>query len=117
MTFGGLRPLILVPTALASVPAAQQFAMVTHELHHVARRDWLVVIAEECVRAAAWFHPAVWFAIAEVQLAREEVVDRCTVASTGSRQDYLEALVTVAAGSRAMSPHPRPRCSFVVVNS
>jgi hypothetical protein len=74
----------------------RQVAVVTHELHHVARRDWLSVMAEESVRAAAWFHPAIWFALAEVQLAREEVVDRRAVSSIGNLDGYIDALIAAA---------------------
>ncbi|MBP8274723.1 MAG: M56 family metallopeptidase, partial [Acidobacteria bacterium] len=77
VAFGWRRASIVTPVRLASASDAHQRAVIAHELQHVARRDWLVVIAEECARAVAWFHPAVWFALSEAQLAREEAVDRC----------------------------------------
>jgi hypothetical protein len=101
VTFGVLRPSILVPGHFAAAPKCQQLAIVTHELHHVARRDWIWVLGEEVVRAITWFHPAMWWALREVQLAREEVVDRRTIATTGNRRDYLEALVAAVEPGRA----------------
>jgi protein TonB len=67
-----------------------------HELLHVQRRDWLWVLAEEAVRAALWFNPAVWWLIAQVQLAREELVDELTVLATNRRKAYMEALLAFA---------------------
>jgi protein TonB len=70
--------------------------VLAHELFHVARRDWAWLLAEETVRAAFWFHPAVWWLVSRVQLAREEVVDELAVLVTGSRRSYVEALLAFA---------------------
>jgi hypothetical protein len=96
VTFGVRRPAILVPGRLLEAPEPHQRAIVAHELHHVARRDWIWVLAEETLRIALWWHPAIWFALGEAQLAREEIVDRRTIAATGNRTGYLEALIAAA---------------------
>ena len=96
VTFGVRRPAILVPGRLLDAPEPHQRAIVAHELHHVARRDWVWVLAEESLRTALWWHPAIWFALGEAQLAREEIVDRRTIAATGNRTGYLEALIAAA---------------------
>jgi Zn-dependent protease with chaperone function len=108
VTFGVRRPTILVPERLLDVPEPQQRAIVAHELQHVARRDWVWVLAEEALRIVLWWHPAIWFALGEAQLAREEIVDRRTIAATGNRTGYLEALIAAAepacAGSHGFGP-------------
>jgi beta-lactamase regulating signal transducer with metallopeptidase domain len=81
---------------------------VIHELRHVARRDWLWVLGAEIVRTLLWWHPAIWAALAEARLAREEVVDRETAAVTG-RADYLEALVAAAEAGAAWQPGLAPQ--------
>ena len=48
------------------------------------------------MRAALWFHPAIWWLINQIQLAREQVVDREAVRRLGARQAYLEALLRMA---------------------
>jgi Zn-dependent protease with chaperone function len=96
VTFGVRRPAILVPERLLAAPEPQQRAIVAHELHHVARRDWVWVLLEESLRIALWWHPAIWFALDEAQLAREEIVDRRAVAVIGNRASYLEALIAAA---------------------
>jgi beta-lactamase regulating signal transducer with metallopeptidase domain len=96
VTFGVRVPAILVPRRLLDAPEPHQRAIVAHELQHVARRDWVWVLAEEAVRIALWWHPAIWFALGEAQLAREEIVDRRTIAATGDRTGYLEALIAAA---------------------
>ncbi len=96
VTFGMRRPTVLVPASFASLPESAQAAALTHELIHIARRDWLVVLGEEIVRAALWFHPAVWLLLGRIAAVREQVVDRFAVSLTGDRRAYLDALYRIA---------------------
>jgi D-alanyl-D-alanine endopeptidase (penicillin-binding protein 7) len=61
-TFGLWRPVVLVPESLIESPLALRRAVVTHELFHVQRHDWLWVLAEESLRTLLWFHPAIFLA-------------------------------------------------------
>ncbi len=47
VTFGWLRPSIVLPSRVLELPADLREAIACHELIHVRRRDWLFVIAEE----------------------------------------------------------------------
>jgi TonB family protein len=96
VTFGAFRPVVLLPASLREHPDDIQRVVACHELIHVQRRDWLWVLGEEAVRAALWFNPAVWWLIARVQLAREELVDELTVLATNRRRAYMEALLAFA---------------------
>jgi TonB family protein len=96
VTFGWLRPVVLLPTRFPSLGAEMREAILRHELMHVNRRDWLFTMAEELVRAFLWFHPAIWWVIGEIQLAREQTVDRAVIETTGAREPYLDALLLMA---------------------
>ena len=63
VTFGWLRPTILLPAKVCELTPSAQEAIASHELFHVHRRDWLFVMAEELIRSVLWFHPAVWFVL------------------------------------------------------
>ena len=95
-TFGHRPAIVVMPADLASAPQASLRGIFAHELTHVARRDWRWLLGEETVGALLWFHPAVRVALREVRQAREELVDRATVAMTGARRTYLETLVSLA---------------------
>ena len=86
-------------------------AVARHELIHVFRRDWIVVLGEEVLRSLLWFHPAVWFALGEIQIAREEVVDAEAVRMTEDREKYLDALLAVA--EQRMVPDLAPAPLFL----
>src|ERR1700720_913391 len=61
VAFGFLHPVILLPEA-----CLQDESIACHELLHVRRHDWLFTVLEECVLALFWFHPAMWWLIAQI---------------------------------------------------
>jgi TonB family protein len=103
VTFGFRAPVILLPSVVRDQPPSIQRAVLAHELWHVRRRDWLWTLCEEGLRAAVWFHPAVWSLLSRIQSAREEVVDELTVLTTGSRRTYVDALLAFADSSPSMA--------------
>ena len=111
VNFGATRPTILLPQAMQTFADDEQRAVTCHELIHVRRQDWLRTVGDEIVRAIFWFHPAIWWLLDEIHLAREQVVDQEVVEITGSRRPYLEALVKLA--RPAASPALRPASSFL----
>ncbi len=96
VTYGWRRPVILLPARVLALPADLREAIECHELIHVRRGDWLFVLAEAVVRSLLWFHPAIWFVLSRIQLAREQAVDREAVSLLQNRESYLNALVAVA---------------------
>jgi protein TonB len=111
VTFGWRNPSILLPREVVTLPQDLLVAVAGHELVHVLRRDWLVVVGEEVLRSVAWFHPGVWFALREIQIAREEVVDAAAVELTQNREKYLDALLAVA--EQGLAPKLVPAPSFL----
>jgi len=96
VTFGALRPVVLVPPQFPVLSSDAQTAILSHELLHVVRRDWAFTVAEEFVRAVLWFHPAIWWLLSEIQLAREQAVDAEVVRLTQGREEYVDALLAIA---------------------
>src|SRR5262249_4804439 len=85
-----------------------QEAVLSHELLHVERRDWLFTVGEELVRAAFWFHPAIWWLLGEIQLSREQSVDRAVVERTQAREEYVDALLAIAGATPQLDLAPAP---------
>jgi len=101
--FGTRRPGVFLPRRFAELGSAEQEAVVSHELLHVARRDWPWMILEELVRAVFWFHPGVWWVLDRIRLNREQLIDQLVADRMGSRKDYMRALVSFADGD-ALAP-------------
>jgi TonB family protein len=113
VTFGVRRPVILVPPQFLTLAADARRAILCHELLHVARRDWLFTVAEEIVRAVLWFHPAIWWLLGEIQLCREQAVDREVVRLTSAKDEYVDALLAVAGRRAAPQPDLLPAPLFL----
>jgi TonB family protein len=113
VTFGLLRPVILVPPQFLALGADARRAILCHELLHVSRRDWLFTVAEELVRAVLWFHPAIWWLLGEIQLCREQAVDREVVRLTSAKDEYVDALLAVAGRRAAPQPDLLPAPLFL----
>ena len=108
VTFGFLRPVVLLPANFPDLDTAAREAILCHEILHVRRRDWLFTISEELVRGVFWFHPAIWWLLGEIALAREQVVDRQVVELTQSREEYLDALLAIAGAPPQLDLAPAP---------
>jgi len=103
VTFGWREPAVLLPARFPSLSAPMREAILCHELVHVERHDWLSTLAEELFRAVLWFHPAIWWVIGEIHLAREQAVDESVLETTQAREPYMDALLTMA--GVATGPH------------
>jgi beta-lactamase regulating signal transducer with metallopeptidase domain len=108
VTFGFAAPVVLLPERFPTMNTQFQATIACHELLHVRRRDWAHHLAEEIIRAALWFHPAIAWLIARVRLAREQVVDLEVVRLTNERKPYLEALLEFAFGNSRTGAIPAP---------
>jgi beta-lactamase regulating signal transducer with metallopeptidase domain len=95
---GWLRPLILLPVALASgLPPGQVEAVLAHELAHIRRRDYVVNLLQTATEALFFFHPGVWWVSARIREEREHCCDDAAVEAVGEVTAYAEALTALAA--------------------
>lgn len=108
VTFGVVRPVVLLPTRFPSLDARAREAILCHELLHIRRRDWVFAVAEELVRAVFWFHPAVWWLLGQIQLTREQTVDREVIDRTQTREEYIDSLLVMAGGAAQLDLAPAP---------
>src|SRR5688572_8675490 len=109
---GLLRPAVVLPAdgSLAGRPELLA-CVLTHELVHLERRDPWVLLGEELLRAAFWFHPAAWWLVERLAALRELSCDCLVVRRTGKRKRYASALVEYATWMQG----PAPRASWAAV--
>ena len=108
VTFGYRNPVVLLPAHFPDLEPHMQDAVLCHEILHVRRRDWLFTLGEEMVRCAFWFHPAIWWLLGEIGLAREQAVDQEVIELTKSRDGYLDALLAIAGANPQLDLAPAP---------
>src|SRR5205085_2607370 len=67
LTWGTLRPRLLLPAGSSSWPDAQKRAVLAHELAHVERHDALTQLIARVACAVHWFNPLAWAAAAALR--------------------------------------------------
>ena len=95
ITFGLLRPVIVVPADAAAWPPADVRRAIVHELEHIRRGDWLVLLAARAICACYWFHPLAWVAWRQLSLEAERACDDAVVVDDEGT-DYADQLVALA---------------------
>jgi TonB family protein len=96
LTWGIVRPRILLPAGAAEWSEARREVVLSHELAHIARHDWLVQICAELSRGLYWFHPLVWFAAASLRRESERACDDSVLNSGVEASRYAKQLLDLA---------------------
>ena len=93
---GWIRPAIVVPASvLAGLTPAQLDAILTHELAHVRRHDYLVNLFQSAVETLLFYHPAVWWLSRRIRIERELCCDDTVIAAGADRVVYARALASL----------------------
>jgi bla regulator protein blaR1 len=93
--YGLLRPVVLLPTALAlSLPRDQLEALLVHELAHIRRADFLANLLALLARTLLYFHPVVHWLCRDLERTRETLCDDLVVGLKVDRLKYARALST-----------------------
>jgi beta-lactamase regulating signal transducer with metallopeptidase domain len=95
VSWGLMRPVIVLNTRAVEA-AGEAEAIISHELAHVARMDWIKLLLARVATALFWFNPLVWVLAREAHQLREEAADDAVLAADIADTDYAQLLVGVA---------------------
>jgi len=98
-TVGLMRPMIILPAALAGMDAQAIESVLLHELAHIKRLDWLVNIIQMLLESILFFNPAVWWISHQIRIEREAACDSYVVTHTQKPGQYAKLLLRFAAAS------------------
>jgi beta-lactamase regulating signal transducer with metallopeptidase domain len=103
MTWGCVRPTLLIPSGTAAWPDWKCRNILLHELAHIERRDCLTQLVAQVACAVYWFNPLAWIAAHRMRVERELACDDRVIAAGAAASDYAANLLEVARSLRAPS--------------
>ncbi|MBX2870992.1 MAG: M56 family metallopeptidase [Saprospiraceae bacterium] len=104
VTFGWLRPVILLPEQAQTWEDERIRQVVLHELIHIKRRDYFFNILSVVIKSIYWFNPLSWPLLRQFRLNREWACDEELVALGTDRFTYAENLIAIATLAQASPP-------------
>lgn len=108
VTWGVFQPKVLLPAASQEWTEDRLRVVISHELAHIQRGDWVVQIAAEVLRAVYWFNPLVWIACRRLRLESEHACDDAVLSGGVAGPEYAQHLLDLArllnARRRALLP-------------
>jgi beta-lactamase regulating signal transducer with metallopeptidase domain len=104
-TCGVRTPTIVLPWDAQQWTDADVRRALVHELEHVRRADWPLLLVARAICSVYWFHPLAWRALRALCLEAERACDDAVLASSGS-EDYADQLVALAGRARGGATLP-----------
>ncbi|CAG5011574.1 hypothetical protein DYBT9275_04977 [Dyadobacter sp. CECT 9275] len=97
IVIGVLQPAVLIPLGLLTGFSVSQIeAILTHELAHIRRNDYLVNLLQSVAEVIFFFHPAIWWLSEKIRTERENCCDDIALSVCGDKMSLVNALVKVA---------------------
>ena len=105
LTFGVLKPVILIPAGLVfQLSPMQMEAIIAHELAHIKRHDYLINLMQSAMEVIFFFHPVFWYINAIIKTERENASDDAAIQVGVPARDLAEALVLVVQHAKLTQP-------------
>lgn len=99
LTFGWLRPTVLLPARARHWDDDRFAAVVSHELAHIRRHDWVTLVALEMVRALHWANPLVWVMVRRARQEQELASDHLVLELGVPARAYADHVLALARDS------------------
>ncbi len=104
MTWGIVRPVLLLPAAAGDWSTRRLHTVLMHELAHIKRHDSLSRSLGQLACSVFWFHPLAWISAGRMLREQERACDDLVLLSGANPHRYAETLVAIAREFRS----PRP---------
>lgn len=92
-SWGLFKPRLLLPQAALDWSESQRKLILLHELAHIARHDWLILLLARTITYVFWFLPPVWWIKSLLEDAAERACDDWVLTLEGRSEDYADTLL------------------------
>jgi len=102
LTCGFIRPVVLIPDGHEAWTEEQRSSTLIHELSHIKRADFLIMVLVRLSLALFWFNPLSWVVFRRLKNEQEEACDELVLRTGIKPSTYAANLLffKTAAGSR-----------------
>ncbi len=106
LTWGFIKPVILIPSGHESWSADQKSSALFHELSHIKRFDFLITLLVRLSLALFWFNPLCWLVYRRMKCEQEKACDELVLKAGIKPSTYAANLLLFrgSAGLRWASP-------------
>ena len=94
-SFGLFSTTIILPESLINSTSAELEMVLSHEIAHAKRHDFLVNLLQRALQSIFFFHPLFQMASRRLTREREHICDDWVIQATGRRDDYAECLLSL----------------------
>lgn len=98
-TWGLFRPVIMLPRAALLWDQDKQLSLLTHELGHIARWDWLATLLVKMICACFWFLIPLWWLASQIYQQAEIACDDYIFRLRDKHLIYAQSLLAIAGDS------------------
>jgi len=93
MTWGWRKPVVLMPAGTDAWTEEQRSSALFHELSHIKRADFLVMLLVRTSLAAFWFNPLCWIVYRELRKEQEIACDELVLRAGIRPSTYAASLL------------------------
>lgn len=104
LTWGALRPVIMLPEAMLAGCADDLRFALAHEWSHVERRDWAAMLLARAVEPVAFYQPLFWWLRRQLALCQDYLADARAAESDATPDRYAQFLVELARRRLSSAP-------------
>jgi len=114
---GAFRSVVYLPlSAVTSLSPAQLDAVLSHELEHIRRADYLWNLVQNLIETLFFYHPAVWWIGARLREQRELCCDDAAIRTCDDPITYATALLNLEEQRRGMPANLAPTNLAMALN-
>jgi beta-lactamase regulating signal transducer with metallopeptidase domain len=95
MTWGVLKPVVLMPPSSCQWPLEQCSSVLFHELSHVKRWDFLTAVLCRISCCLYWFNPLSWMVFKRLRMEQEKACDEMVLQTGIKPSTYASSLLSL----------------------
>jgi beta-lactamase regulating signal transducer with metallopeptidase domain/lipopolysaccharide export system protein LptC len=95
LTWGFLKPVVMMPSVSEGWSESQCSTALYHELAHVKRGDFLIMLLARMSRALYWFNPLSWVVFRMIRKEQEKACDELVLKAGIKPSTYAENLLLI----------------------